>query len=66
MGLRSWNDSIDPATIPDAVLKSEVGRRNQAKRSTFGGGRPRTADRCPCGVMTISRAIRRKHICSAR
>jgi hypothetical protein len=32
--------TIDPATIPDDVLKSERARRNSAKRSTFAGGSP--------------------------
>lgn len=58
----SWSDSIDPATIPDAILKSERARRNQAKRATFGGGRPR-AERCACGKMTVAMAKKRNHQC---
>jgi hypothetical protein len=51
-----WNNKIDPATIPDDVLYAEVGRRRGAKRETFGGGRPRSAERCACGLMTLKRA----------
>lgn len=32
---------IDWSQVSDAQLSSEVGRRNQAKRKTKGGGRPR-------------------------
>ena len=28
-----------------------------------GGGRPRSADRCPCGAMTRERAEKRNHRC---
>ncbi len=61
--MRSWSDSIDPATIPDEVLKSERAKRNSAKRETFGGGRPRSTARCPCGKMTRTRATQRNHVC---
>jgi hypothetical protein len=30
-----------------------------------GGGRPRSADRCPCGAMTRARAAKRNHRCQA-
>lgn len=33
-----WNDEIDPATIPDAVIASENGRRNARKRHSYTGG----------------------------
>jgi hypothetical protein len=43
--MATWKDTIDPSTIPDEVLHSEVGKRRAAKRKTFGfgrnGGRPR-------------------------
>jgi hypothetical protein len=61
--LRGWTDDIDPATIPDAVLWVEVGRRNSAKRKRHAGGRPRSQDLCPCGRMTPSRARLRRHVC---
>ena len=44
----------------------------KAERSAFGswaaaqgGGRPRSADRCPCGIMTKARAAKRNHRCQA-
>jgi len=60
-----WRDTIDPRSIPDHVLKSEIAFRNQAKRKTFGAGtgRPPLADRCPCGRMTTVRAAKRNHKC---
>ena len=36
--MRPWTDDIDPATIPDAVIISENGRRNARKRKTYTGG----------------------------
>jgi hypothetical protein len=66
--MRSWTDNIDPATIPDEVLKREWARRNSLKRKTYGAGtgRPRSnAPRCPCGEMTAKRAAARKHVCQA-
>jgi hypothetical protein len=51
--MKSWNSDIDPATIPDEILKSERARRNAAKRTTYTGGiywkrhNPRTS-RCRC------------------
>jgi hypothetical protein len=51
----AWSDEINPATIPDDVLYSELGRRRAAMRETF--GRPRSkVDRCPCESMTLKRA----------
>jgi hypothetical protein len=35
---RPWGPDIDPATIPDEVIKTERGRRNAAKRKTYSGG----------------------------
>jgi hypothetical protein len=40
-GLYPWDDRIDPATIPDEVLRSQRGIRNNALRKHYGGGRPR-------------------------
>jgi hypothetical protein len=36
--VKSWNDNIDPSTIPDEVLKRERAKRNAAKRTTYSGG----------------------------
>jgi len=36
--VRSWTANIDPATIPDDVLKSERARRNAVKRTSYSGG----------------------------
>lgn len=65
--MRPWSNSIDPATIPEDILRSEWARRNSGKRKTFGAGpgRPRIAPRCACGTMTLSRAKKRKHLCGA-
>jgi hypothetical protein len=41
--------------------RSEFGRWAAAQ----GGGRPRSADRCPCGAMTRARAAKRNHRCQA-
>lgn len=56
---------IDPASIPDAVLASERGRRNAGKRSNIvvprNGGRPVPTE-CPdCGVMCESRKAAKIH-----
>ena len=61
--MRKWTADIDPATIPDEVLKSERARRNSLRRQTYGGGRPPARDRCPCGLMTRARAKQRNHQC---
>jgi hypothetical protein len=36
--LLPWHDGIDPATIPDEILKTERGRRNALKRHSYKGG----------------------------
>jgi hypothetical protein len=36
--MRKWTADIDPASIPDDVLKSEWGRRNARKRNSYSGG----------------------------
>lgn len=47
-------------------LESKEARAMSAARETFAGGRPRKkgVPRCPCGEMTLKRALARKHICS--
>jgi hypothetical protein len=61
--MKSWNDSIDPSTIPDAVLKTERARRNAAKRTSYSGGilwkqhNPDTP-RCRCATCTGRREKR--------
>lgn len=48
---RRYHPDTDPTTIPDAVLKSEWGRRSSESRKVkaggHNGGRPRT---CECGT----------------
>ena len=47
-------------------VKSLWGKATSAQRKTHSGGkdgRPRSADRCPCGVMTKARAAQRRHVC---
>ena len=55
-------------TIPEADLLRLAGAAMAAKRATKSGGRnggrPRTADRCPCGEMTRARAEKRGHRCT--
>jgi len=62
-----WRESFDMTTIPDEVFFSELGRRRSNMRQTFGhgNGRPLVEDRCPCGLMTRTRAEKRKHKCVA-
>jgi hypothetical protein len=63
--MRQWSDTIDPSTIPDAVLHSEVGRRRAAKRRTFGAGtgRPKVLKTCRrCGAECGAREFR-SHRC---
>ena len=51
--MRAWTADIDPATIPDQILKSERARRNALKRGSYTGGvlwkrhNPQTP-RCRC------------------
>jgi hypothetical protein len=53
--LVAWVDTIDPATIPDEVLKFERARRNSLKRKKFGAGpgRPR---KYPLKVVVAAQA----------
>lgn len=59
-----------PITFPltvhsEAELLSLAGAINSARRKTraAGPGKPRTAPRCPCGAMTVARALARNHRC---
>lgn len=38
--------------------------RDQPRKIGKLGGRPRTAPRCPCGAMTVDRAMKRNHKCA--
>lgn len=54
------------ADIPDSALVSEAGRLMRAARKPDSnkGGAPRSRKRrCPCGDMTLRRAIARGHKC---
>lgn len=44
-----------------------AGQISSSRRKTHGAGpgRPRTAQRCPCGAMTAARAIQRRHKCES-
>lgn len=42
-----------------------TGRRRAGKPGGRSGGRPKSADRCPCGAMTVARAAARRHECIA-
>jgi len=47
----SYTPDWNLATIPDAVLQSEVGRRRGAQRKIRNGGRPAIPTPCPrCGM----------------
>ncbi len=37
--MKRWTKDIDPATIPDEVLKAERARRNARKRASYSGGK---------------------------
>ena len=66
MKLRPWTPTIDPTTIPDQVLQSEIGRRNSAKRKTFGAGPGRPSKggpRCACGKYALASARKYHHHC---
>ena len=61
----NWPEILRDA--PDDAFMSEFARRLSLKRKTFGagygGGRPRSADRCACGKFTSSNAAKRGHKC---
>jgi hypothetical protein len=67
MQLKPWTDDIDPATIPDDVLRSERARRNNALRRTPRGGvvwaehNPETK-RCRCVKCNRKREIERRKL----
>lgn len=67
--MRPYHPDTDPATIPDAVLHSEYGRRARAKRKTpqqAGPGRPTKDAVCKlCGLTGTATDIAR-HKCPAR
>jgi hypothetical protein len=43
-------------------LPFRTARRMSPARKTFAGGRPRSKGaRCPCGVMTLKRALGTRH-----
>jgi len=62
---RLWSPTFDMTSVPDDVLASEHGRRNNLKRKTKGAGkgRPRSEDRCACGQFTKHTAQLRRHVC---
>lgn len=64
--MRSWSSTIDPGTIPEPVLVSEYQKRLSLRRKTFAGGRPKSADRCGCGLLTTKQAIKLKHSCTEK
>jgi len=51
-------------------LTTRQARAMSAARKTHSGGRvpgpgrPRSDERCPCGVMTAARAAKRRHRCN--
>jgi hypothetical protein len=53
-------------SIPEAEILRLAGQIRAGRRQTHapGPGRPRTAQRCPCGLMTTARAAQRRHQCS--
>jgi len=58
----NYRDTIDPATIPMDVLRSELGRRMNAMRKTRGAGtgRPRIVRPCPgCNAPFAAREMQR-------
>lgn len=62
----TWHEGMDPRTIPDHVLQSERGRRNQAlrKNKRGGSGRPKVIRTCEgCGLAMGAREFR-KHKCT--
>lgn len=56
-----WTDNVDPATIPDAVIASEHGKRNARKRQSYTGGavwakHNSKAKNCRCNRCNARRA----------
>jgi hypothetical protein len=61
MSMQPWTDDIDPATIPDEILKTERARRNALKRQSYTGGvywkqHNRETPRCRCVDCMEARA----------
>jgi hypothetical protein len=58
-----WNKQIDPTTIPDVVILSEIGRRNNAKRQIHGAGsgRPPVIKTCLRCHLQMTATEFRKH-----
>lgn len=64
--VKSWEPGTDPATIPESVLLSELGRRRAAKRKVFSGGkqgRQKVFRPCPKCQAVFSAAEMRRHKC---
>lgn len=53
-------------SLSEAAARSVVGQISAQLRSSFGGGRPRETQRCPCGKFTVARAKSRYHHCVAK
>jgi hypothetical protein len=52
--MKTWLPTIDPATIPDDVLRSERAKRNSAMRQTRSGGRNGgRPPSCDCGACAL-------------
>lgn len=65
--MRTWTDTIDPATIPDDVLRSEKARRDSHRRTIHtggrNGGRPPKQYKCRrCGEEITGAAAIAAHI----
>lgn len=59
----------DPAA--QAMARKRWKKTTAEERTTFakfvashGAGRPRSADRCPCGLLTAATARKRNHRCT--
>lgn len=58
---QTWSETIDPSTIPDAVVWSELGKRRRARQinAVPGTGRPPKLRPCPhCALEFASRDLR--------
>ena len=53
--------TLTPAELSE--IRARAGR--MVRNRVAGPGRPRQADRCPCGAMTKARALARRHKCEA-
>lgn len=63
--MKPWTPDIDLSTVPDEVILSEAGRRQNARRKArgggIGGGRPKVLKRCPNCRRKFGVAEMRKH-----